>query len=183
MFDALEMTIKPVSPLEGLEFSTRSGSTQMRPVEDCTRLSLRISGEHLEKAAKAFGQDIPARIGVMSSGDGRFALCLGPDEWLLLAPAEGAPQILAQFAKMDTSVLYSLVDVSHRSVGIEISGPEAQLMLNSGCPLDLDNLAVGDCARTLLDKAEIVLMKLDHAHYRLEVARSFAQFTWDFLTV
>jgi sarcosine oxidase subunit gamma len=56
------------------------------------------------------------------------------------------------------------------------------LVLNAGCPLELDALPVGGCTRTVLDKAEIILMKLDSERYRLEVVRFFAEFVWNFLS-
>ena len=53
--------------------------------------------------------------------------------------------------------------------------------LNAGCPLDLDRLPAGGDTRTVLDKAEIVLMRFDREHFRLETARSFAEFVWNVL--
>ena len=56
---------------------------------------------------------------------------------------------------------HSLVDVSHRQIGLVVSGPAAARALNAGCPLDLGLKAfpVGFATRTLFDKAEIVLWR------------------------
>ena len=58
-------------------------------------------------------------------------------------------------------VFHSLVDVSHRQVGIVLEGPGAARLLAAGCPLDLDLRAfpVGMSTRTLLVKAEIGLWR------------------------
>ncbi len=173
-------------PLDGAVFSagprSKSGpDLHMRPAADCARFSLRIAKAHLEKASEAFGFDIPADIGGMSSTAEKTALCLGPDEWLLLASAGEAPEIATRFAALSDT--HSLVDVGHRSVGIDVSGPAAALALNAGCPLDLEAMAVGGCTRTILDKVEVVLMKLEAKHYRLEIVRSFAEFVWNFLII
>ncbi len=154
----------------------------MGPTDDCARFSLRIAGAHLEMAVEAFGQDIPADIGGMSSAARMTALCLGPDEWLLTAPLSEGEGIAARFAGIRDQVLHSLVDVGHRTVGIDVSGPAAAMVLNSGCPLDLDNFPIGGGTRTILDKAEIILMRLERDHYRLEIVRSFAEFVWNFLS-
>ena len=52
------------------------------------------------------------------------------------------------------------------------------LLLNEGCPLDLDAAAFppGRCTRTLFGKAEIVLWRRDVDAWRVEVARSFAPY-------
>ena len=57
------------------------------------------------------------------------------------------------------------------------------LLLNAGCPLDLDRHAfpVGMCTRTLLQKTEIVLWRIAENVFHLEVARSFAPYAWRFL--
>jgi sarcosine oxidase subunit gamma len=134
-------------------------------------------------AAEALGQDIPAAIGGMSSGDQRTALCLGPDEWLLMVPESEGEGIAARFASLGEHVLHSLVDVGHRTVGIDVSGPASALVLNAGCPLDLDRFPIGGGTRTILDKAEIILIRLEKERYRLEIVRSFAEFVWNFLSI
>ena len=79
--------------------------------------------------------------------DGRAALWLGPDEWLLLAPQSDGPALAAALERAMEGKPHSLVDVSHRQTGIEISGLDAAATLNAGCPLDLDPDAfpVGMC--------------------------------------
>ena len=92
--------------------------------------------------------------------------------------AEGADP--APLGAMLESVLdgtaHSLVDVSHRQIGLIASGPAAARALNAGCPLDLDLKAfpVGMATRTLFDKAEIVLWRRAESAFHVEVWRSFA---------
>ena len=178
----------PFNPLEDAVFTAgpqlKSGPTLlMRPTGDCARFSLRIAKTHLEEAAGAFGFDIPSEIGGMSAAAQKIALCLGPDEWFLVAPKSERDEIAARFAEINRQTTHSLVDMGHRTVGIEVSGPAAASVLNAGCPLDLDALPIGGGARTILDKVEIVLMKLEEERYRLEIARSFAEFVWNLLSV
>ena len=73
---------------------------------------------------------------------------------------------------------HSLVDVSHRQVGLVASGPAAARVLNAGCPLDLDLKAfpVGFATRTLFDKVEIVLWRRAEAAFHIEIWRSFAPY-------
>ncbi len=169
-------------PLEGLEYSSVAGpQVTMAPTIDCRRLSLRIDPKDLEQASQAFGLGIPKTLGEMSSKDGRHALCLGPDDWLLMVQENDAGEVFKRFSSLNGSVLHSLVDVSHRTVGIEISGPGAALMINCGCPLDLDKFEIGACTRTVLDKIEIILMRHERDVFQLEIVRSFAPYAWAFL--
>ena len=109
------------------------------------------------------------------------ALWLGPDEQLLLGP-DGL-DLAAPLAAALHDLPHSLVDVSHRQTAVEISGPQATLLLSAGCPLDLDLSAfpVGMCTRTVLAKAEIVLRRTSAEVFHLEVWRSFAAYVTEFL--
>ena len=73
---------------------------------------------------------------------------------------------------------HSLVDVSHRQIGLIASGPATARVLNAGCPLDLDPRAfpVGFATRTLFDKIEIVLWRRAETTFHVEVWRSFAPY-------
>ena len=127
-------------------------------------------------SSKAFGAELPARLGPAGRSGERAALWLGPDEWLLIAEG-GSVEMLA--AALDAGLAgapHSLVDVSHRQVGLIVSGADAGRALNAGCPLDLrlKNFPVGMATRTLFDKAEIVLWRLSETEFRVEVARSFS---------
>ena len=129
-------------------------------------------------AGEAFGLPLPESACRANARDGRAALWLGPDEHLLLAPtderdilADGLESALAGFA-------HSLVEVSQRQIAVQVSGPHASTILNTGCPLDLDpaEFPPGMCTRTLLGKAEIVIWRTGAEAFHLEVWRSFADY-------
>jgi len=97
------------------------------------------------------------------------ALRLGPDEWLLIGrEGDGIPVI--------EPGPYSLVDVSHRNIGLSVSGALATEVLSSGVMFDLDIEAfpVDMATRTLFTKAEIVLWRRAPDVFHIEVWRSFA---------
>ena len=98
--------------------------------------------------------------------DAHHILWLGPDEYL--AMGDGAPDVAAD----------SIVDVSHRTAGIRLEGSKAAWCVNAFCPLDLDELPPGACARTVFEKAEIVLWRLSDTAFHLEIARSFVPYVW-----
>jgi sarcosine oxidase subunit gamma len=148
--------------------------------EDRARFSLRVRAEGCAKAGDAFGSTLPARIGDLAASGKCLAICLGPDEWFLMAPSGEAGAIEERFAAaMDGA--YSLVDVSHREVGIEVRGRSATLALASACALDLESMPSGSATRTILDKSPAVLIKHAPDHYRIEVWQSFAGHVWALL--
>jgi sarcosine oxidase subunit gamma len=108
----------------------------------------------------------------------RATLWLGPDEYLLLDFGGRAPaaEVAAGLEGALGDLPHSLVDVSHRQFGIELSGPFATTILSGACPLDLDLAAfpVGMCTRTVFAKADITLWRTGDDEFHVEVWRSFS---------
>ena len=143
------------------------------------RYTLRVASAPRDAA----GFQLDGEINCVTWRDGRLAARLGPDEFLLIAPA-GEDSLMSDVSAALESTFHSLVDISHRHVAFEMSGPNAADILNNGCPLDLADAAfpAGTATRTLLGKCEIVLMRIDDRPvYRVECWRSFAGYVRDFL--
>jgi sarcosine oxidase, subunit gamma len=155
----------------------------LRPLPPATRFILRGGPAVLARAGATIGLAIDQTPCRASQAAACAALWLGPDEYLLLVPeAEARARARALSEALD-AVPHSLVDVSHRQTGLEIAGPHATDILNSGCPLDLDHATfpVGMCTRTVLAKAEIVLWRTASDVFRIEVWRSFTDYVVGFL--
>ena len=162
------------------------------PTESATIIStlpratrLLLQGRDAAIAAAAAASGVPMSEGVCrSSTSGERAwLWLGPHERLLIAPDCEAATLLRSLGEVLSGIAHSLVDVSHRQLGLEVGGSASDRMLAAGCPLDLDEAAfpVGMCTRTLLGKAEILLWRPAATLWRIEVARSFAPYVMRFL--
>ncbi|TIN17456.1 MAG: sarcosine oxidase subunit gamma, partial [Mesorhizobium sp.] len=84
----------------------------------------------------------------------------------------------------EVPVLQSAVGISHRNVAISVIGPAAAATINSGCPQDLslDVFPVGAASRTILGKAEIVLLRTATDAFRVECWRSFSDYVFTFLS-
>jgi sarcosine oxidase subunit gamma len=165
------------SPLERLALPAgpRFGLSEAPPA---ARFILRGAEAVGVACGMAFGADLPSQLGSAGAGQGRAALWLGPDEWLLIADGADAAEIGAMLESVLEGTAHSLVDVSHRQIGLIASGPAAARVLNAGCPLDLDLKAfpVGMATRTLFDKVEIVLWRRAETTFHVEVWRSFAPY-------
>jgi len=161
-----------------------AGTAALTALPSAARFVLRGRPAAERAAGEAFGVALPqTACRAAEAGQGRAALWLGPDEWLLLAPLDAGPALAASLEQAMQGLPHALVDVSHRQAGIAVSGPDAAALLNAGCPLDLDpgTFPVGMCTRTLLGKAEIVLWRPAPDRFRVEVFRSFAAYVWSFL--
>lgn len=136
------------------------------------RIALRVAEPG--PAAIVLGLALPARIGDRAVAGARSALCLGPDEWLLEAPAEDAAAFLENLSDLGARMPVSAVEVSDREVTLALSGSAVLDLLASGCPRDLARMAVGTGARTVFDTAQVVLTREAEDRFHLTVWRSFA---------
>jgi sarcosine oxidase, subunit gamma len=166
--------------LRGTPIPGTPGRLAVALAPDRARLSLRLRPDDRAAAGTALGLRLPERIGGVDESGGSLALCLGPDEWFLLLP-EGEAGPTSERLTAAMAAPFSLVDVSHREVGITVEGPAATLVLSSLCALDLEAMPAGSATRTILDKAQAVLIKHDAERYRIEVWQSFADHVWTLL--
>jgi len=172
-----DATLEVRWPLEGLAFAT-SPRFMLSEAPPAARFILR-GGESVRIACgMVFGADLPAQLGVAGEGNKRAALWLGPDEWLLITDSADVATIGDVLESVLEGTAHSLVDVSHRQVGLIANGPAAARVLNAGCPLDLHLKAfpVGFATRTLFEKVEIVLWRRAEAAFHIEIWRSFAAY-------
>jgi sarcosine oxidase subunit gamma len=158
-----------------------TASALVRALPPASRYILRGGPQVMTAAGTALGLTI-SQVACRAATNGQqAALWLGPDEQLLIAPESA--DLAATLQPALRNLPHSLVEVSHRQIALEVSGPHATNVLNAGCPLDLDLSAfpVGMCTRTVLTKAEIVLWRTDETVFHVEVWRSFASYVTELL--
>jgi sarcosine oxidase, subunit gamma len=119
-------------PVSATPFMSEGVTIALAP--PLARFSLRA--RQAQALETVLGVKLPKRFG---ETEGNIA-CLGPDEWLLRAPA-GTTVALA------AGLPVSITEVSERSVCLIIDGARAAEVLAAGCPLDLDRFAIGDAHR------------------------------------
>ena len=156
-----------------------SGSVRLTPAPAATRVALRAPQASLAALSSALDVTVPNAPKTSGRAGGRSVLWIGPDEWLVID--ENGGDLMGALA--GAGVLHSATDVSHRNVGIIVSGPGAELTLAAGCPQDLSLAAfpVGACSRTLFGKAEIIIFRTEDDTFRVECWRSFADFVFGLL--
>ncbi len=164
-------------PLSGVHGG--SATVRLEPAAPAERISLRAGVEDVAALSGALGLDLPVKPKTSASANGRTALWLGPDEWLVIGEIGTGLMQAAQ----SSGVLHSATDVSHRNTAILVSGPGAAAAINGGCPQDLslEVFPVGACSRTLFGKVEIVLLRTAEDAFRVEVWRSFSDYAFGLL--
>ncbi|MBB4063039.1 sarcosine oxidase subunit gamma [Gellertiella hungarica] len=172
MSDLMQATRRGV--LDGMHGG--SAVARLTPAAPASRISLRAPAASVEALSGALAVALPVKPKTSASANGRHALWIGPDEWLIID--ESGADLVAEAGK--SGALHSAADVSHRNTAVIVSGPKADVAINAGCPQDL-SLAifpVGACSRTLVGKAEVVLYRTAADTFRVEVWRSFAAYVF-----
>lgn len=161
------------------ETKAGSGAASVTPAPEASRISLRAGSDAIEALSAALDLGLPTRPKTSESKNGRLAMWIGPDEWLVID--QNGADLMALCATVSTP--HSAVDISHRNTAIIVSGPGAADAINGGCPQDLSLKAfpVGACSRTLLAKIEIVLYRSSEDTFRVECWRSFAPYAFGML--
>lgn len=151
--------------------------TTLTNAPPATRFILR-GADAVVAASAAFGVALPTTPLRTATNGTRTAFWLGPDEWLLIAPEAETAALQQTLETALAAVPHAVVDVSNRQTALLIDGPDAATALNAGTPLDLALSAfpVGMVARTIFEKAEIVLWRSGEQSFRVEVWRSFAPY-------
>ena len=142
-------------PLDGYADRFAASALTIGALVPVRQLSLRIEPE-LPAAARAeelIGVSLPSAGHSASVGEVRV-YWLGPDEWLLVGPADEAA--LAEVLRPAGG---AVVDVSGQRTVIEISGPYAREVLAKGCALDLHPgvVSAGFAVPTLLAHVPVTI--------------------------
>lgn len=154
------------------------GETSVSRAPDEAQLLLH--GHPRDRAALSAiaGLDLSEAMLTSTMSGAWHALHLSPDEWVLVGPDAERADMARRLA--EPSVALSLVDISDRSVGIDLDGPLADDLLAGGCPLDLPTVPSGGCTRTLFGKVTVLLWRRGGG-WRLSHARSYDAYVVDLL--
>lgn len=98
------------------------------------------------------------------------AMRLGPDEALLAR--ETAPD----WAHLPETATKSVIEISHSLLGFTLKGSRSEVLLATGCPIDVQARAFppGMATRTVFGKFDLCLWRTGSDEFRFLVARSSA---------
>ncbi len=143
---------------------------------DAAIVALRCFPESHAIAASSLGVDLP-RVNRFIAHNGLTIAAVGPDEWTIVD--EGS-ESAALVHRLETALVghhAAVIDISGNRVRYRVEGSDALATLARGCALDLERLAPGDCAGTLLARAQIYLLLRDvRPNVEILPRRSFARY-------
>ncbi len=170
------------SPLDGkLPWALPGGEVALSELRFPEQIGLRVRPP---VPAYLSGIPLPMQPNRVAQMRDLRTLWLGPDEWLVTAPAGLAPDLMGRLRRALADRQPSIVDLSGSRTVIEIAGAHARTLLEKGCGLDLHPRAFGpgQCAQTLFARLPVIIDQLTAAPlYRLFVRRSSASWLSDWL--
>ncbi|MFD1377996.1 sarcosine oxidase subunit gamma [Micrococcus antarcticus] len=161
-----------------MEAASIAGRVGLREIAFATQISLRCapgSPAHAAVAA-ATGVGLPAAVGeVAGEAPGTAVLWLAPDEFLATSAenAELAGALTAALGEQPGQV----VDLSANRSVLELSGPDAPLVLRKSCPADLHPRAFGvnQAISTSLANIPVLLWRTGEQSWRIMPRASFTE--------
>ncbi len=130
----------------------------------------------------ACGCDIPFEPGSVSVAGSLSLIWLAADRWMAVS-AEPDPGILEATLRRACDDTVAVIDASHASTVLRLSGPQARTVLMKGAPLDFHarTFTPGRVATTMISQCTVTLVCIDQDTFDLYVFRSFAQHMWEWL--
>ena len=148
------------------------------------RLMLRGGAAARVTAGEALGVALPERAYASARGGEIDVFWLEPDAWLMQFAVESVTEVAATLREALAELPHAVVEVGQRFAGLRLAGARAIDVLGAGCPLDLHprTFPTGAVTRTLVGKAEVILLRRDDAPgFELLTGRSFAPYLWRYL--
>ena len=151
---------------------------------DATLITVRCSAAVLDLVDLPMGLAFPRTANRFATAGTTRVLWVGPDDWMIIDARADAPDLLAALESAFAGHDAAVIDVSGNRVRFRVSGADARALMNRACPLDLDppHFGAGQCAGTLVARAQAFVLQVDDAPcYELLVRRSFAAYLADWL--
>jgi sarcosine oxidase subunit gamma len=128
---------------------------------------------------QCLGKPLPLQTNTVSASAAVTALCLGPDEWLLVTPPSTEHQFTARLQDALPGLWFAATNITAGQTIFQLHGSLALDVLRKGCSLDLHSRSFkpGSCAQTLVAKAGVLIHYVDQSpSLDLIVRRSFAEY-------
>ena len=121
-----------------------------------------------------------AAMQVNSNKDTRI-LWSGPSNWLLISTKK---DILSSIQKICNDKNFAVTDISHSRAIIELKGNHSKEVLKKGCPINLNEFKVNNCANSVFHGITITIdmVSNDPETFRIFALRSFGESLYHSIT-
>lgn len=158
--------------------SLKAPLIELSEIKHLGKLNVRCGKKNRDVLGKLIYCNLPKQINQINSKAGRFAISLGPDEYLILAEPGSENQLEKTLNSSDISKHISVINVSDALCAIQISGPKVRELLSKGCAIDLhpDSFYKSKATQCDLALANIVLVCLEENEFICICRTSFAEY-------
>ena len=168
---------------EGWEVSRADSPAPLRlsDLTPLTKVLIRTS------STSPMGASLGCEFGrAVRNSAGHLVVGTGPDEWLVIAPANSAASVLAGLEGSDQAELATVLDLTHGGVLFRLSGSDAKGVLEKLCAIDLSDDVTPDGAvfRSSVARITTDVIRDDVSgirSYLLHSDRSSGQYQFDAL--
>jgi sarcosine oxidase subunit gamma len=150
-------------------FASSTGAIALQPLPE---------GRVIHVLGKPDGGDLRQILGEFAGAKPHGLRSAGPGQWFIVGDA---PMTHDEFQAMAAKLAQHafLVDQSHGRVRIGLKGTRIADVLAKGTGVDLDCIAAGESAMTLVGHISVHLTRLAPDAIELMVLRGFAESLWD----
>jgi sarcosine oxidase subunit gamma len=145
---------------------------------DAVTLQPLPEGRVIHVLGKPDGGDLREILAEIAGAEPHGLRSAGPGQWFIVGDAPMRHDELQAMAATLASHAF-LVDQSHGRVRIGLKGARIADVLAKGTGVDLDRVAVGESAMTLVGHISVHLTRLAPDSIELMVLRGFAESLWD----
>jgi len=169
------------------KFAQLPPTVRIAEIPFLTQLDLRVDPDStaVPEIGKVLGGPLPTVACTASTFGEIEVLWLGPDEWLILAPADQQGQLEAQLREALGDQHGAVTDVSAQRTALTLTGQGATDVLTQGCAIDLHPRVspAGTCVQTLLAQTGVILVVRDDSatDFLVLVRSSFAEYCSEWL--
>lgn len=105
----------------------------------------------------------------------------GPGRWLLVSEERAGDAKESQLREQIGDGA-AITDLGHARTVLRVSGDTAGELLAKGCPVDVENMAAGECCASLIAHSTVIIHCLGGGDgFDVYVARSYARSLWEWL--
>lgn len=163
------------------------GAVRLAELPFLAQVNIRLDakGAAADAVGLALGLQLPLEPNTVVRAGELTALWLGPDEWLLVGPADTERDLESRIREAAGDEPVAVTDVSAQRTTLLVAGSHARDLLAHGCSLDLHprTFGPGRCAQTTLGRTQVVLVSRDEpgSGFWVLVRSSFALYLTDWL--
>jgi len=150
-------------------FASSSGAVTLQPLPE---------GRVIQVLGKPDAGDLRTLLAEFSDADTHGLRSAGPGQWFIVGDAPMTHDELQAMAARLTQHAF-LVDQSHGRVRIGLKGTRISDVLAKGTGVDLEVIAVGESAMTLIGHISVHLTRVAPDSIELMVLRGFSESLWD----